>query len=127
MTAKIGSCCHRSKRHWRATKPRSWDRGFGIERPGHKVRPHTVQPASLVVSTALVGVLVAVALFGWFASLWRGRMPHGLRDLGATIVRYHAQTHAYLLLVTPRYPYACPVVEGAARSPEPAALGPAAA
>ena len=71
---------------------------------------------SLFVSTALVGVLVAVALFGWFASLWRGRMPHGLRDLGATIVRYHAQTHAYLLLVTPRYPYACPVVEGAAPS-----------
>ncbi|HEU0337518.1 MAG TPA: DUF4389 domain-containing protein [Gaiellaceae bacterium] len=82
---------------------------------------------SLLVSTALAGALFAVALLGWFASLWRGRMPHGLRDLGATIVRYHAQTHAYLLLVTPRYPYACPVVEGAAPSTEPAALGPAAA
>jgi hypothetical protein len=54
-------------------------------------------------------------------------MPHGLRDLGATSIRYHAQAHAYLLLVTPRYPYACPVVEGPAASTEPALGDPAAA
>mgnify|MGYP000536512683 CR=1 FL=1 len=72
---------------------------------------------ALLVSAALGGVLVVVAVLGWLASLWRGRMPHGLRDLGATCIRYAAQAHAYLLLVTPRYPYACPVVEGA---PEPA-------
>jgi hypothetical protein len=82
---------------------------------------------AILVSTALGGVLVAVALLGWFASLRRGRMPHGLRDLGATSVRYHAQAHAYLLLVTPRYPYACPVVEGPAPSGEPAAAEPASA
>jgi uncharacterized protein DUF4389 len=82
---------------------------------------------AVLVSTALGGVLLAVALLGWFASLWRGRMPHGLRDLGATIVRYHAQTHAYLLLVTPRYPYACPVVEGPAPGTEPLVALPAVA
>jgi hypothetical protein len=75
---------------------------------------------AVLVSAALGGVLLAVAVLGWLASLWRGQMPHGLRDLGATSIRYHAQAHAYLLLVTPRYPYACPVVEGPAPSPEPA-------
>jgi hypothetical protein len=80
---------------------------------------------ALVVSSALGGVLLVVAVLGWFAALWRGRMPHGLRDLGATSIRYHAQTHAYVLLVTPRYPYACPVVEAPAA--EPVELEPAAA
>jgi hypothetical protein len=82
---------------------------------------------AVLVSTALGGVLLAVALLGWFASLWRGEMPHGLRDLGATSIRYHAQAHAYLLLVTPRYPYACPVVEGPAPDADPVELEPAAA
>jgi hypothetical protein len=80
---------------------------------------------ALVVSSALGGVLLVVAVLGWFAALWRGRMPHGLRDLGATSIRYHAQTHAYVLLVTPSYPYACPVVEAPAA--EPVELEPAAA
>jgi hypothetical protein len=75
---------------------------------------------AVLVSAALGGVLLAVAVLGWLASLWRGRMPHGLRDLGATSIRYHAQAHAYLLLVTPRYPYACPVVEGPAPGTAPA-------
>lgn len=77
---------------------------------------------ALLLAGALEGVVLVVAVLGWLASLWRGRMPHGLRDLGAGCIRYTAQAHAYLLLVTPRYPYACPVVEAA---PE-AAPGPAA-
>jgi hypothetical protein len=79
---------------------------------------------ALLLSGALGGAVVVVAVLGWFASLARGRMPHGLRDLAATSIRYQAQAHAYLLLLTPRYPYACPVVEGAAvpePGPEPAA------
>jgi hypothetical protein len=75
---------------------------------------------ALLVAGALGGVLGVVALLGLGASLWRGRMPHGLRDLGATSVRYGAQAHAYLLLLTPRYPYACPVVEDAGPEAEPA-------
>jgi hypothetical protein len=31
-------------------------------------------------------------------------MPRGLRDLLAYILRYQAQTSAYLLLLTSRYP-----------------------
>jgi hypothetical protein len=48
------------------------------------------------------------AVLGWFASMVRGQMPKGLRDAGAYGVGYTAQTLAYLLLVTDRYPNADP-------------------
>ena len=55
------------------------------------------------------GALLAVcAVLGWFASLVRGRMPKGLRDAGAYAIGYTAQSTAYLLLVTDRYPNADP-------------------
>lgn len=55
------------------------------------------------------GALIFVCAFlGWFASLARGRMPKGLRDAGAYAIGYTAQTTAYLLLVTDRYPNADP-------------------
>ena len=49
-------------------------------------------------------VLYVVGFLGWFASLALGRVPRGLRDLGAYCLRYQTQTLAYLLLLTPRYP-----------------------
>ncbi|HEX4324227.1 MAG TPA: DUF4389 domain-containing protein [Gaiellaceae bacterium] len=55
------------------------------------------------------GALILVCGFlGWFASLARGRMPKGLRDAGAYAIGYTAQSTAYLLLVTERYPNADP-------------------
>jgi hypothetical protein len=48
-------------------------------------------------------------------------MPEGLRNLGAISIRYGEQTSAYLLLLTDRYPYAAPVLQG---RPEPAAAEP---
>jgi Domain of unknown function (DUF4389) len=55
------------------------------------------------------GALLFVCGFlGWFASLVRGTMPKGLRDAGAYSIGYTAQTTAYLLLVTDRYPNADP-------------------
>jgi hypothetical protein len=53
-------------------------------------------------------LLLACGVLGWFASLARGRMPKGLRDAGAFSIGYTAQTTAYLLLVTDRYPNADP-------------------
>jgi uncharacterized membrane protein YgcG len=53
-------------------------------------------------------LIFATAFLGWFASLARGRMPKGLRDAGAYAIGYTAQTTAYLLLVTDRYPSADP-------------------
>ena len=53
-------------------------------------------------------LLLVCAVLGWFASLARGRMPKGLRDAGAYAIGYTAQTTAFFLLVTDRYPNADP-------------------
>ncbi|HUH14605.1 MAG TPA: DUF4389 domain-containing protein [Gaiellaceae bacterium] len=76
---------------------------------------------ALLLAHALLGVLVTIALLAWFAALATGRMPSGLRDLGATIVRYLAQTAAYALLVTDRYAHASPALP---REPEPRLFDP---
>jgi Domain of unknown function (DUF4389) len=66
-------------------------------------------PAALLAA-ALGGVLFVVAVLGWFYAIVRGRMPDGLRDLGASCLRYSTQTYAYAYLLTDRYPYAAPVL-----------------
>jgi hypothetical protein len=66
-----------------------------------------VLPAWLI-SSALGGAAVVAAILGWFASLATGRMPRGLRDLGAWWIRYDGQANAYALFLTERYPYAGP-------------------
>jgi 2-(1,2-epoxy-1,2-dihydrophenyl)acetyl-CoA isomerase len=60
-------------------------------------------PAYLL-SYVLLLVMVVVSLVGLFAALALGRMPKGMRDLMAYCLRYNAQTLAYLLLLTDRYP-----------------------
>jgi uncharacterized protein DUF4389 len=80
-----------------------------------------VLPAFLVAG-AYGGLATVVAVLGWFSSLARGRMPQGMRNAGALALRYQAQTHGYLLLLTDSYPYAGPVQgEG---SPAPPAASP---
>jgi uncharacterized protein DUF4389 len=54
------------------------------------------------------GLASVIAVLGWFAILARGRMPKGLRDAGAYSAGYTAQTLAFALLVTDRYPNADP-------------------
>ncbi|HEX3290637.1 MAG TPA: DUF4389 domain-containing protein [Gaiella sp.] len=80
-----------------------------------------VLPA-FVLSSAYSGVLLVVGVMGWIAALATGRMPVGLRDLGAAALRYQAQVFAYLFLLTSRYPDSSPVLRG--RSPEPPPLSP---
>jgi hypothetical protein len=65
---------------------------------------------AFLVAAGLSGALVLVGLLGWFAALATGRMPEGLRNLGAVAVRYLAQTNAYWLIVTDDYPYASPAL-----------------
>lgn len=67
---------------------------------------------ALVLSSAYGGVVLVVGVLAWFAALATGRMPSGLRDLGAASLRYQAQALAYVLLVTPRYPDSSPVLAG---------------
>jgi Domain of unknown function (DUF4389) len=78
---------------------------------------------ALVVAYLLGIVLYLVAIFGWFVGLALGRMPEGLRNLGAHVVRYWAQTYSYIYLLTDRYPYSGPL---AAAEEEPAPVAPVA-
>lgn len=59
---------------------------------------------AFVFMVVLLMVFRVIAFLGWFVSLALGRMPQGMRDLGAYCLRFEAQTYAYLLLLTPRYP-----------------------
>jgi Domain of unknown function (DUF4389) len=71
---------------------------------------------ALLLAGALNGVLFVVGFLGWWYALVTGRMPEGLRNLGAGCIRYVEQTSAYLALLTDRYPYGAPVLRG---KPEP--------
>ena len=66
-----------------------------------------VLPA-LLIAGAYGALLFTVAFLGWFAALFTGRMPLGLRNAGALALRYLAQAYAYLFLVTGAYPYSGP-------------------
>jgi hypothetical protein len=63
---------------------------------------------ALLLASAYALLFAVVGVLGWFAALATGRMPSGLRDLGAAALRYEAQTSAYVLLLTDRYPDASP-------------------
>jgi hypothetical protein len=84
-------------------------------------------PAFLLVS-AYGSLVFTVAILGWFAALFTGRMPVGLRNAGALALRYGSQTYGYFFLVTGAYPYSGPCLTppAAAPAPEPTALPPAA-
>jgi Domain of unknown function (DUF4389) len=63
---------------------------------------------ALIVVTGLYGALFTAGFLGWFVALFLGRMPDGLRNLGAYILRYGAQVNGYLYVLTSRYPDAGP-------------------
>lgn len=63
---------------------------------------------AFIVNSALSTALWVAGFLGWFAALFTARMPTGLRRLGLFALRYNAQTSAYGLLMTERYPYAGP-------------------
>lgn len=73
---------------------------------------------AFIVFAGLSSALAVAAFLGWFAALVTGRMPTGLRNLGAIAIRYVAQTYAYALLVTDRYPYASPALRPPPVEPE---------
>jgi hypothetical protein len=59
---------------------------------------------ALLIAGGLAGAMLVAAFLGWFVGLFLGRMPQGLRDLGAYALRYQGQANAYLYFVTERYP-----------------------
>ena len=67
---------------------------------------------AMAVSGALATSAYVAAIFAWFYALIRGRVPKGLRNLGAFQLRYQAQLFGYLVLLTDRYPYSGPSAGG---------------
>jgi hypothetical protein len=63
---------------------------------------------AMALAGGLSGVQSLAAVMGWFAALFTGRMPHGLRNQHAYVLRYEAQLGAYLALLTGVYPYSGP-------------------
>ncbi len=82
---------------------------------------------AFIVASALGGVAFVIAFLAWWYALAAARMPDGMRNLGASCLRYSAQTYAYALLVTDRYPYGAPVLRENPRVPDEVALAPIAA
>lgn len=71
---------------------------------------------AFLLSGAFGSVALMVAFLGWWAALFTGRMPEGLRNLGAVSLRYSAQATAYTFLITERYPYSSPAVRDRPRN-----------
>jgi hypothetical protein len=59
---------------------------------------------ALILAWVFRTLMQVLAFVGWFYSLATGRMSEGMRDLAAYALRYEAQTMAYTLLLTDRYP-----------------------
>jgi uncharacterized membrane protein YfbV (UPF0208 family) len=66
-------------------------------------RPIIAIPA-WVLNWVFGNVLQIVAILGWIVAIFIGRMPRGMENLGLYCLRYHAQTTAYISIVTDRYP-----------------------
>lgn len=63
------------------------------------------------VITALLNGIGLFVVFAWFAAVFAGRLPRAVFDAIATVLRYQARLGAYLLLLTPTYPWG-PVGDG---------------
>ena len=57
-----------------------------------------------IVTYVLQTVGGVVSILAWFYALFTGKANQGMRDLQAYCLRYQAQTTAYVLLLTQRYP-----------------------
>jgi Domain of unknown function (DUF4389) len=69
-------------------------------------------------------VMLVAGVGAWWAALFTGRIPEGLRRLLAWAVRYQAQVSGYMLLLTDRYPYTGPDGRGRPEVAEPSAAAP---
>lgn len=63
---------------------------------------------ALLVASAYGGVAGIASVLGWFAALFTGKMPHGLRSAQTLALRYSAQNNGYVFLLTDSYPYSGP-------------------
>jgi hypothetical protein len=97
-----------------------------VEPPQRQSRLKTLFRLFLAIPAFLAsgafGTVTLVAGIGaWWASLFTGRIPEGLKGLLGWSVRYQAQVYAYMLLLTDRYPYTGPDGRGERPAAEPSA------
>ena len=59
---------------------------------------------ALLVTSVLQYLFQIVAVLAWFYALFAGRTSDGMRNLQVYCLRYQAQTHGYVFLLTGRYP-----------------------
>jgi len=90
-------------------RPGSHPVDLEVEGPERQRRAITIFRLILVIPAFVVAyvfafVLAFIAFIGWFIALVVGRMPKGMRDLSAYCLQYQAQTWAYLMILTDRYP-----------------------
>lgn len=59
---------------------------------------------AVIVRSVLQYVLQVIGIISWVVCIVTGRMPLGLRDITAWIIRFDVQTAAYTSIITERYP-----------------------
>jgi Domain of unknown function (DUF4389) len=59
---------------------------------------------AFVLNWVLGQVLQVIGLLAWVISIFIGRVPRGMEQLGLYCLRYQTQVFAYLLVLTDRYP-----------------------
>ena len=80
-----------------------------IEGPDRQRRVITLFRLILAIPAYVIAYVFSlvrffIAIIGWFIAVVIGRMPKGMRDLSAYCLQYEAQTYAYVMLLTDRYP-----------------------
>ena len=81
------------------------DRPAGAAEPVDGGVPHHPGHPGADRELSIIGYLLEIlGLISWVACLVLGTMPLGLRNLTAWAVRFTAQTHGYMGLLTDRYP-----------------------
>jgi hypothetical protein len=58
----------------------------------------------MFVAGILQYLMYLVAIGCWFVALFTGSVPGGLANVGMFCLRFQSRTHAYVMLVNPRYP-----------------------
>ncbi|MFN0153263.1 MAG: DUF4389 domain-containing protein [Gaiella sp.] len=103
-----------------------------IDPPERQRRVTVLFRLLLAIPAAIVNISYSSALaiggiLMWFSGLFLGRVPGGIRNLGAVALRYNGQQLAYALALTGRYPDAgpAPYDDAPEPEPEPAAAAPA--
>jgi Domain of unknown function (DUF4389) len=63
---------------------------------------------AFLAGSAFSTITLLAGIGAWWAALFVGRIPEGLKGLLGWTVRYQSQLYGYLLLLTDRYPYTGP-------------------